>query len=120
MFQTLIRKGFLPLFLLFQTIAFSQILNPVHWETELNKISETEYELIFHAEIEPHWHLYATEMPAEGPNPTTFTFEAAGEDYELVGGVTQSEPEVEYDQVFEMDLAYFSGFEASLFRPDLG
>ncbi|MAM20073.1 MAG: cytochrome c biogenesis protein CcdA [Christiangramia sp.] len=108
MFQTLIRKGFLPLFLLFQTIAFSQILNPVHWETELNKISETEYELIFHAEIEPHWHLYATEMPAEGPNPTTFTFEAAGEDYELVGGVTQSEPEVEYDQVFEMDLAYFS------------
>ena len=36
----------------------AQILEPVVWNFSSNKISEKEYELIFKADIDLHWHLY--------------------------------------------------------------
>ena len=35
----------------------AQILNPVKWTGKTEKLSETQYNLIFEADIEEHWHL---------------------------------------------------------------
>lgn len=108
MLKSLLRKSLILFIIFFNTLAFSQIHDPVEWEIEVKKVSETEYQLIFEAYIQDHWHLYSTEMPAEGPNPTSFTFEGAGEQFELNGAISQSESITEYDQIFEMDLSFFS------------
>ncbi|ETN95706.1 thiol:disulfide interchange protein DsbD [Zhouia amylolytica] len=85
----------------------AQIKDPVKWTTEVEKISESEYNLVFKAAIEPHWHLYSQELPEGGALPTTFSFEGAGEGYELIGKTEESPSITEYDKVFEMELSYF-------------
>ncbi|MCQ0112127.1 protein-disulfide reductase DsbD family protein [Zhouia amylolytica] len=85
----------------------AQIKDPVKWTTEVEKISESEYNLVFKAAIEPHWHLYSQELPEGGALPTTFSFEGAGEGYELIGKTEESASITEYDKVFEMELSYF-------------
>ena len=47
--------------------SFSQILNPVNWEFGSEKISETEYELVFVAKIDFHWSLYSQFVEEGGP-----------------------------------------------------
>lgn len=97
-------------FFLSTLISYSQIQDPVQWDTEVKKVSNTEYQLIFNALIQDHWHLYSQNLPEGGPNPTSFTFEDAGNGYELVGETAESESVTEYDQIFEMDLSFFSDF----------
>ena len=87
----------------------AQIVQPVKWDTQVEKLSETEYNLIFRASIDPHWHLYSQNLPEGGALPTVFTFEKAGEDYELAGETRESESITAYDNVFETDLSYFEG-----------
>ena len=67
---------------------------PVKWFSDVEKISETEYNLIFTAEIEPHWHVYSQEAVGdEGPIPTEFTFNDQEGNFELLGKTL--EPDVE-------------------------
>ncbi|UGU14732.1 thioredoxin family protein [Sinomicrobium kalidii] len=84
-----------------------QVAEPVRWQARAEKLSETEYNLIFNASIEPHWHLYSQNLPEGGALPTVFTFENAGEDFELVGETKESEPVTEHDPVFDMELSFF-------------
>ena len=77
----MIRKIFLLLFL--WTLGV-QAQDPVVWTTELKKLSDTEYLLIFQASVEPKWHLYSQSLPEDGPLPTEFVFEEEGTAYELV------------------------------------
>ena len=56
---------------------FSQIINSVKWEFGSEKISETEYDLIFVAKIESHWALYSQFVEEGGPLPTVFSFQPA-------------------------------------------
>ncbi|MCX2681484.1 thioredoxin family protein [Galbibacter sp. EGI 63066] len=97
--------------LLFLT-AFVHAQDQVTWSTSVEKLSETEYNLVINAEIIEHWHLYAQEQSIEegvmAPNPTEFTFKNPGVDYELIGSVEESEPITEFDEVFETDLSYFN------------
>lgn len=86
----------------------AQITEPVKWETELKKLTDTEYNLIFKAAIKPHWHLYSQNLPEGGAMPTAFVYEGAGKSYRLIGTTTESESITKYDKVFEMDLSYFS------------
>ena len=67
-------KKLLSLLFISTTIVLSaQIYDPVSWEFSQKKISETEVELQFKAEIEEHWHLYSLDIP-ETPPATIFTF----------------------------------------------
>ncbi len=87
----------------------AQILNPVSWTVETEKLSNKEYNLIFRANIEEPWHLYAMDIPGGGPIPTSFSFEPSP-DYEVVGSVqTLTEAEVKYDPGFDMELGLISG-----------
>lgn len=93
--------------LAFVNTATSQILEPVKWTSEVKKTGENTYDLIFNATIEDKWHLYTQDLPEDGPIPTTFNFENAGDKYELVGKVSESESHTSFDKIFEMELSYF-------------
>ena len=85
----------------------AQILEPVSWSFSSNKINNKEYELVFKADIDMHWHLYSQDIPMTPP-ATTFTFNE-NSDYTLVGGVTEESAVIEeYDPNFEMILKYFA------------
>ncbi|RLD74118.1 MAG: disulfide bond formation protein DsbD [Bacteroidetes bacterium] len=88
----------------------AQILEPVKWSFSTEQISDTEFDLVFKADIETKWHLYSQDIPMTPP-ATSFTFEQS-DAYELVGE-TKEESDVieEYDPNFEMVLKYFA-FEA--------
>jgi len=85
----------------------AQIFEPVKWDFSKNKITDTEYELVFKASIDHKWHLYSQDIPMSPP-ATTFKF-TASPDYELIGKVVEeSEVIEEYDPNFEMELKYFA------------
>lgn len=89
-------------------IASSQIVDPVKWEFSQNKISDSEYELIFTAKIDKGWHLYSTDLPDGGPIKTSFYFEGL-ENAEVVGTPVPSKKATEqFDKSFQMDLRWFS------------
>ncbi|QDO95566.1 cytochrome C biogenesis protein [Formosa sediminum] len=84
----------------------SQILEPVKWNTSVNKISETEYELIATASIDKGWHLYSQNVPENGPIPTTFTFKG-DKNYLKKGNTQEEEGHIIDDPVFEMKIKFF-------------
>ncbi|MBE0423710.1 MAG: cytochrome C biogenesis protein [Lutibacter sp.] len=88
-----------------QTKSF-KILEPVKWTTETKKISDTEYDLIINAAIEPNYHLYSQKVPEDGPLPTVFIFKKSN-DYELIGNVLEENGHTVYEPVFEMNIKYF-------------
>ncbi|MBU2905763.1 thioredoxin family protein [Arenibacter algicola] len=89
-------------------LGFSQSDNdPAIWTYEAEKISDTEYKLIFKADIYEGWHIYSQFTDENGSLPSEFTFEKAGEDYELVGTTTESETLTEYSDIFEVDETFF-------------
>lgn len=86
--------------------ANAQIFDPVSWSYEVNKISDTEAELIIKAEIERGWHLYAINLPSnEGPIPTTINY-VTSDNYKLIGEVKEGKFFTEYDPNFNMDLNF--------------
>ncbi|QXP52901.1 thioredoxin family protein [Cellulophaga sp. HaHa_2_1] len=89
-------------------LGFSQTdEEPVLWEQELNKISDTEFELIIKADIFKDWHVYSQHTAEGGSQPSEFVFEKANLDYELIGATTESETTTEYSDIFEVDETYF-------------
>jgi len=84
------------------------ILDPVDWTWSSKKVNEGEYELTFHADIEPHWHLYSQFLESQfGPVPTSFSIDEKENNISLIGKTKEGTPLVSYDPNFEMDLSYF-------------
>ncbi len=81
--------------------------NPVSWSQELNKISDTEYELIIRGKIFEGWHVYSQYTSDGGSLPSEFTYKKAGVDYELVGETLESPTETEFSDIFEVDETFF-------------
>lgn len=81
--------------------------NPAVWSHEVNKLSDTEYELVFKAKIMDGWHVYSQYTDENGSLPSEFTFEKAGDDYELIGKTEESETLKEYSDIFEVDETFF-------------
>tara|TARA_R110002126_G_scaffold25907_5_gene88184 strand:+ start:1048 stop:3039 length:1992 start_codon:yes stop_codon:yes gene_type:complete len=99
------------LILLFALIAFtvgnSQILEPVKWKTSIEKLSDTEYNLISKATIEDGWHLYSQNVPEDGPIPTTFTFDDANGAFKFIGNTSEEVGRTVDDPVFQMMIKFF-------------
>ncbi|MEM6514761.1 MAG: protein-disulfide reductase DsbD domain-containing protein [Bacteroidota bacterium] len=86
----------------------SQYLEPVLWDTSVEKISESEYKLIYKANIETGWHLYSQEpIDGIGPLPTEFVYNTADNLFELKGETSEPQVEPVFDKVFELDIKYF-------------
>ena len=108
--KTQIRKTVLCLAALLAccNVAFAQMLEPVKWTQELKMVSENEAELVFNATIEEGWHLYTTDVPADGPMPAALRVDVM-EGVELDGELQSvGDVHTEYDAMFEMNVNYFS------------
>jgi len=102
------------LILLLLLLAFAsanaQIIKPVKWTSKVEKISETEFNLVMEGKIDPEWHLYSQYTPQADLGsalPAEFKFEDAKGNYELIGKVKESPYKKQYSDVFEIDEYYF-------------
>ena len=81
--------------------------NPAVWSHAVQKLSSQEYELTFEAKIAQGWHIYSQYTAEGGSMPSEFTFEGAGQQYELVGKTEESKTVTEYSDIFEVDETFF-------------
>ncbi|MEX0289331.1 MAG: cytochrome c biogenesis protein CcdA [Flavobacteriaceae bacterium] len=89
-------------------LGFSQTEDdPVLWSQELKTISDDTFELVFKAKILEGWHVYSQYTAEGGSLPSVFTFEKAGEAFELIGETTESETITAYSDIFEVDETFF-------------
>ena len=88
---------------------------PVVWETQLEKLDDTRFVLLFNATIASNWHLYSQFSNDQGALPTEFVFDSQG--YKRIGEVEESPSITDYDKVFEMDLTYFN--DSANFRQEI-
>jgi len=86
---------------------FNNVLEPVKFKAEAKKISETEFKIILNASIDDTWHLYSQHIE-EGPLPTDITFVNSGIDYQLIGDTSEPDVAPYFDEVFQVDVKYFS------------
>ena len=104
-------KKFLTLILLFTltslTNVSAQMQDPVHVKSELKKISETEGELVFTADIDQGWHVYSINLGNAGPTEASFNLEKSV-GVELIGSLTAQGTEIEeFDSAFQKTLRFF-------------
>ena len=83
----------------------AQILDPVKWNSRVEKISETEFNLILDGKIDAGWHVYSQFTPDGGPLPTVLKFEKGV--YELVGKTEESKTRTAFNDVFEVNETFF-------------
>ncbi|MDR0983276.1 MAG: thioredoxin family protein [Culturomica sp.] len=86
----------------------SQIIDPAHWEFSAVKAGEGEYELNFKAKLDDDWTIYSMYTPAGGPLPTLLTIEKADSGIELLGKAIEGEITKKFDDIFGVDVYYFS------------
>ena len=85
----------------------AQIVDPVHFTSELKMGESAEAEIIFHATIDSGWHVYSTELGDDGPIEATFNVVKL-EGAELVGKLTPVGKVIKkMDKLFNMELKYF-------------
>lgn len=86
---------------------FSQMIPDVEWSTSVEKLSDTEYNLVSKATIPAGFHLYSQDVPDGGPIPTTFTYDDNGGAIKILGNTSEEEGHTVNDPVFEMEIKYF-------------
>ena len=92
--------------LLFSLTAMAQ-QKPVRFSVQQKLVSPTEVEVVFTAKIDQGWHVYSTNLPADGPTSATFHVDKA-DGVTPVGKLSTRGKELNvYDKTFEMKLRYF-------------
>lgn len=98
-------------FLLLAFFAFinvnAQILSPVKWTTKIEKLSDTEFNLVLNGAIDEGWHVYSQYTPEDGPLPMVVTVAQPKGAFELVGKAKESPYKKQFNDVFEVDEYYF-------------
>jgi thiol:disulfide interchange protein DsbD len=90
-----------------QSSPFDQIQAPVTWSKSIEKISDTEYDLVITADIENDWHLYSQYTAEGGSLPIVISKEESNKDFELIGKATESDTIQKYNDVFEVTESFF-------------
>ena len=102
------KKIFWILTFLLSQLTFAQIQNPVTVDFEIKKLGDNEFEAIFHAKMEPRWHLYSKDLPKNSGMPTEIKI-TSPEKIELIGEVEEvGEKKDEYSKAFKARIIYFS------------
>ena len=96
-------KSFFFIYLFSYLISFSQ--HPVKWSINY---SQDKNKVVFNAEIDSNWHLYAVDVPSpnKGPLPTIIEFKEE-KNYLLKGKIYQEKPIIKYDKGFGINVAYY-------------
>ena len=93
--------------MLLTVMAQAQMVDPVHFKSELKTGKGAEAEIIFTATIDAGWHVYSTDLGSDGPIAATFNV-VKMEGAEKVGKLTPKGNVIkQYDKLFEMELKFF-------------
>lgn len=88
--------------------AFAQIFDPVKWKSTIKMTDATNGVVTFTATVDAGWHVYGTQLPSGGPEPTSVQWNNQG--VKLVGGLTPSKAaHKQHDETFDMDLSWWTG-----------
>ena len=88
--------------------AFAQIFDPVKWKSAIKMTDATNGVVTFTATVDAGWHVYGTQLPAGGPEPTSVHWNNQG--VKLVGGLTPSKAaHKQHYETFDMDLSWWTG-----------
>jgi thiol:disulfide interchange protein DsbD len=101
------RTLFLTIMGLFSLMAWSQMVDPVHFSAQLKTGNSADAEIVFSATIDKGWHVYSTDMGDNGPTSATFNVVKL-DGVELVGKLTpRGNVTTQYDKMFDMELRFF-------------
>ena len=88
-------------------VAQGQMVNPVHFSSQLKKLKGNEGEIVFSATVDDGWHVYSTDMGNDGPISATFNV-VKMEGAEPVGKLQPRGNIIkQYDKMFGMELRFF-------------
>ncbi len=93
-------------FFAFSTVN-SQMLEPAKWTTKVEKLSETEFNLIINGTIDDGWHVYTQFTPDGGPLAMKLIFKNQNANYQLIGNAKESKFKKEFSEIFEIDEYFF-------------
>jgi thiol:disulfide interchange protein DsbD len=100
--------------LLWVTVSFAQygdtpkMEEPVKWQTNIEKVSDTEYNLVFKASIEDQWHLYSQYNPEGASLPIEFYSDEADSLFTFQGKALESPTEKAFNKTFGKEEIFFS------------
>ena len=87
--------------------AQAQMVDPVHFTSELKMGKGAEAEIVFTGKIDAGWHVYSTNLGQDGPIEATFNA-VKMEGVEKVGKLTPRGKEIKkFDEMFGMELKFF-------------
>ena len=90
---------------------FCQVISaqdPIKFYTEVNKLSDDNFQLIINGEIEENWRLYSIYIEEGGAIPTEIILNITNaNDYEITGNVIESPTITKFDPIFGLDQTYF-------------
>jgi len=85
----------------------AQMMDPVHFTTQLKELKNGEAELIFKATIDVGWHVYSTGLGNDGPISASFN-KVKMDGAETVGKLQARGNEIkQFDKLFDMEVRYF-------------
>ncbi len=102
-------KKFIAVLILFFAISINAQTeqNPVVWETSVEKVTDTEFDLIFNAKILDEWHLYSQYNPDDASLPLVISIYEGEKGFDLIGKAKESETHTEYTEIWEKDEIFF-------------
>ncbi|MDG1194317.1 MAG: cytochrome c biogenesis protein CcdA [Polaribacter sp.] len=102
-------KKFITFFILLSSLFLkAQTANePIKIETSIQKISETEYNLIFTATLFKGWYLYSQYNPDEASLPLEITILEGESGYKLVGKADEQDTFKKYSETWEKEEIVF-------------
>ena len=84
-----------------------QMMDPVHFTSQLKMLEGDEAEIVFSATVDDGWHVYSTDMGNDGPVSATFNV-VKMEGVETVGKLKPRGNVIkQYDKMFGMELRFF-------------
>ncbi|MVZ67321.1 sugar transporter [Sphingobacterium sp. DK4209] len=86
----------------------AQVHNPVKWSVGFKKLANNEAVILIKANVEEGWHIYGMNVPAGGPESTTFTYTPAN-GAKVQGKTLAKEPKSKFEDVFKMNVPYYNG-----------
>ena len=87
----------------------AQMMDPVHFSSDLKMGKGAEGEVVFTAKIDPGWHVYSTDLGSDGPISATFNV-VKMDGVELVGKLKPVGRAIKkFDPMFDKELSYFEG-----------
>ena len=87
--------------------AKAQMMDPVHFTTQIKDLKNGEAELVFKATIDAGWHVYSTGLGNDGPISATFN-SVKMDGAQPVGKLQARGKEIkQHDKLFGMEVRYF-------------